>query len=291
MPRKQFRRSTASLASLTATLVAAAMLTASPATAASRDSDSDGMPNRWEIAHSLNPRVANANGDPDHDGLRNLAEYRQSVGPHDEDSDNDGADDGDEVRDGLGSTDVEDADTDDDGVEDGDEDADRDELDNEDEDDARESCVGDDDDTDSDNVSDEDENDFGTGVRDADSDDDGIDDGDEDSDDDGEADEDADDSDLDDCDGDADNDGEADEDESDLFGTITSFDTLTNTLTVMTFGNDLTTGVVTEDTEIEFEDAEDSEATTADLQPGVVVAELEVDDETGTLDEVEIYQN
>jgi len=57
MPRNLFRGSTAALASLTATLVSAAMLTAPPAVAASRDSDSDGMPNRWETAHGLRPHV------------------------------------------------------------------------------------------------------------------------------------------------------------------------------------------------------------------------------------------
>jgi len=50
-------------------------------------------------------------------------------------------------------------------------------------------------------------------------------------------------------------------------------------------------GVLTQDTEVEFEDAGDTEATTADLQPGVVVAELEFDDETGAIEEIEIYQN
>jgi len=258
---------------------------------AAGDADGDGMPNAWEINHNLNPHKANAKGNPDHDGLRNIAEYRNGVGPHDEDSDNDGSDDGDEVHDGYGSTDVDDADTNNDGEEDGDEDADHDAEDNEDEDDADENCVADDDDRDADDISDEDENDFGTSVRDADSDGDGIDDGEEDSDEDNEADEDEDDSDLDDCDGDEDNDGEDDEDESDEFGTIVSFDELTSTLEVMDFAGGLTSGVVTEDTEIEFENAEESEATTADLQPGVVVAELEFDDETGTLEEVEIYQS
>jgi len=165
--------------------IAAAGLLSSPSFAATRDSDGDGMPNRWELNHNLNPRVANAKGNPDHDGLRNIAEYRQDALPHDEDTDNDGADDGDEVHDGYASTDVDDADTNDNGVLDGDQDADHDGVDNEDEDDATETCVADDDDNDADGIDNEDENDFGTKVNDADSDDDGTPDAAEDSDDDG----------------------------------------------------------------------------------------------------------
>src|SRR3954451_11799909 len=145
----------------------------------STDLDRDGMPNRWEVAHHLNPRVADGASDADHDGLRNLAEYRYRTSPHDEDIDNDGDDDGDEVHDGRASTNVRDADTDDDGMRDGDEDADHDGVANENEDDATESCIGDDDDADADGVSDEDENENGTHVRDADSDDDGVTDGNE----------------------------------------------------------------------------------------------------------------
>src|SRR6476659_4075249 len=125
-------------------------LTATAATAGSADADHDGMPNRWEASHGLNPHRANAGGDKDHDGLRNIAEYHQGTDPADEDTDNDGDDDGDEVHDGTASTDPEDADTDDAGVKDGDEDADHDGVDNEDEADATESCVADDDDSDSD---------------------------------------------------------------------------------------------------------------------------------------------
>jgi len=171
-----------------------------PAYASTRDSDRDGMPNRWELNHNLNAQRANAGGDADHDALKNLAEYRHGTLPKDEDTDNDGMDDGDEVRDDRASTDVDDRDTNDDGELDGDENADHDALDNEDEDDAKESCVADDSDSDKDGIANEDENDFGTKVHDADSDDDGLEDGDEDSDEDGEADEDEDDSADDDCD-------------------------------------------------------------------------------------------
>jgi hypothetical protein len=109
-----------------------------------RDSDHDGMPNRWELRHDLNPHHANANADPDRDGLRNLGEFRHGTRPHSSDSDRDGMDDGDEVEDGCMSTDPTDADTDDDGVEDGLEDADDDGIDNA-EDETEDNCDADED--------------------------------------------------------------------------------------------------------------------------------------------------
>ncbi len=216
---------------LSTSAVAALMITGAtmvPANAAGSDRDGDGIPNRWEKSHGMNPlRAADAKVDFDRDGLVNLREYRLSGLIRDEDTDNDGHDDGDEVKDGTRSTSLGDADTDDDGLEDGDEDADRDGLDNEDEDDARESCRLDDDDRDSDDVDDEDENEFGLAIGDADTDDDDILDGDEDADENGEANEDEDDDVADRCDGDFDGDGESDEDDGDLFGTIASFDSAT----------------------------------------------------------------
>ena len=290
---------------IAAAAVSALLLTglgAMPAHAASRDADGDGIPTRWERAHGMRPYFAgDALMDFDRDRLTNLREYRLGSYLRDEDSDNDGHDDGDEVGDGYASTDVDDADTDDDGVLDGDEDADRDGLDSEDEDDAGETCARDDDDRDDDSISDEDENELGLTLRDADSDDDGVADGDEDGDEDGEANEDEDDELDDDCSGDEDGDGESDEDEGDLLGSVESYDASTGTLVVATAGGYTITGTVTEDTEIEFEEAdgdedaqedfEDREATTADLVPGVQVAELEFDDETGAIEEVEIYQS
>ena len=198
-------------------LVAVTTLLASGAAAAHAapsDTDRDGIPNRFERTHGMNPnRASDAKADFDRDGLTNLREYRIESDLRDEDSDNDGHDDGDEVRDGSASTDVDDADTDNDGTRDGDEDADMDGIENEDEDDATETCVADDDDRDSDNIADEDENDFGFRVGDSDSDDDGVEDGDEDSDNDGVDNEDADDDDADDCDDDEDEDDDDDEDD------------------------------------------------------------------------------
>ncbi len=82
---------------------------ASPAKAAVHDSDHDGMPNRWERTHGLNPNKANANANPDHDGLVNLGEYTFGTDPLESDSDGDRIVDGDD-------------DANDDGVADGDED-------------------------------------------------------------------------------------------------------------------------------------------------------------------------
>lgn len=272
----------------------------SPAQAASGDRDGDGIPNRWESSHGMNPsRAADARADFDKDGLTNLQEYRLRTLIRDEDTDNDGHDDGDEVRDGHRSTMVRSADTDRDGTLDGDEDADRDGVDNEDEDDAGEGCGRDDDDRDSDDVADEDENELGTLVRAADSDGDGVIDGEEDSDEDGEANEDEDDHDLDLCNGDLDGDGESDEDEADLFGSIVTFDEATGVLTLQSLAGHTLSLKVTEDTEIEIEgdpapgaateEQEDREGSTADLVPGAQVAEIEIDDESGTLEEIELF--
>jgi hypothetical protein len=127
-----------------ATLAAGALLTlVSPSAvhaSGARDSDHDGMPNRWEVAHHLDAHRANASGDPDRDGLRNLGEFRHSTAPHSDDSDDDGVEDGDEVHDGCTATDPTDADTDDDGTED----TDGDGIDDAD-DDTEDNCQGDDD--------------------------------------------------------------------------------------------------------------------------------------------------
>jgi hypothetical protein len=130
------------LSAVLAALAAGGLLTmAQPASAASRDSDHDGMPNRWELRHSLNPHKANARGDADHDGLRNLGEFKHGTDPQETDSDDDGLDDEDEVDDCTTTTDPTDDDTDGDGVEDGDEDTDDDGVDNADDgDDQGEDC-------------------------------------------------------------------------------------------------------------------------------------------------------
>ncbi len=283
--------------------VAALMITGAtgvPADAASSDRDGDGIPNRWESSHGMDPlRAADARADFDRDGLVNVREYRLGGLIRDEDTDDDGHDDGDEVTDGTRSTSLVDADTDDDGIEDGDEDADRDGIDNEDEDDAEESCRLDDDDRDADNVDDEDENDYGLRIDVADTDANGILDGDEDTDEDGQANEDDDDDAGDRCDGDFDGDGKHDEDDGDLFGTIASFVPATGTLSVNSLAGFTVTSVVDGDTKIELEEPEgfeggkdgdfEDEGSTADLVAGARVVELELDDKTGAFESVTLY--
>ena len=60
----------------------------------SLDSDGDGLPDWWEIAHGLDPNdptgVNGAYGDFDGDGLDNYSEYRAGTSPNSADSDSDG---------------------------------------------------------------------------------------------------------------------------------------------------------------------------------------------------------
>ena len=182
-----------------------------PAQAAAKDSDGDGMPNRWEKAHSLNANHANASGNPDRDGLTNLTEFQSETDPQDADTDDDGLTDGDEVDDF--ETDPTDPDTDDDGVEDGEDD----------------------------------------------SDDDGVVDGQEDG-----------------------------EDDEDIAGTISSFDSATGVLTLQSTLGASITGTLTAETELEWSDCEDGDATTADLVSGTEVSEMEFVDETTDLESVEL---
>src|SRR5262249_32787890 len=43
------------------------------------DTDGDGMPDTWEVAHGLNPAAADFNGDYDSDGYTNLEEYLNEI--------------------------------------------------------------------------------------------------------------------------------------------------------------------------------------------------------------------
>jgi hypothetical protein len=65
------------------------------------DTDGDGMPDDWEIAHGLDPGVPDENDDPDADGLINGYERPYGTDPQNPDSDGDGILDGDEVRNGT----------------------------------------------------------------------------------------------------------------------------------------------------------------------------------------------
>ena len=63
------------------------------------DTDSDGMPDGWEVGNLLDPLdPADAHGDLDTDGLTNLQEHRHGTDQLKEDTDDDGLEDGDEVN-------------------------------------------------------------------------------------------------------------------------------------------------------------------------------------------------
>ena len=238
------------------TLVAAllfALTMVASSHAAARDSDHDGMPNRWERAQGLDPHRADARGNPDRDGLVNVREFRNHTNPLVEDSDHDGIDDGDEVDEF--ETNPNDSDDDNDGVRDGDENADHDGTRNEDEDDSSESCRADDDDRDHDGVANEDENEQHSRTRDRDSNDNGTPDGDEDVDEDGVNNEDEDDNADDACDGDTDDDGVDDEDRNDAIGAVLSYDEVTGVLVIETDDGNLT-GLVTDETRVKWSDCD-----------------------------------
>jgi hypothetical protein len=124
-------------------------------------------------------------------------------------------------------------------------------------------------------------------VIDADSDDDGVRDGSEDRDRDGVSNEDEDDQLRDRCNVDRDHDGVADEDEGDLLGTVVSFDETTRQLAVDT-ANGVLRLSLTDDTEIDIEHS-GREGSTADLVPGARVSEVDVDDKTGALEEIQLF--
>jgi hypothetical protein len=50
-------------------------------TVTTTDTDGDGMPNNWEIAHTLNPGINDANIDSDGDGATNLQEFKAGTDP------------------------------------------------------------------------------------------------------------------------------------------------------------------------------------------------------------------
>jgi hypothetical protein len=73
-------------------------LLAGTASAAQRDRDRDGLPDRWEKRYHLSTKRKSARGDADRDGLRNRREYRLRTNPRKKDTDGDGLRDRAEVR-------------------------------------------------------------------------------------------------------------------------------------------------------------------------------------------------
>ena len=98
--------------------------------AAAKDRNRDGIPDRWEKRFDLSLKVDQANKDQDRDKVDNLNEFQEKTNPRDKDTDNDGRKDGKEDgdHDGLNNQNEDasanlpdDPDTDNDEVKDGDE--------------------------------------------------------------------------------------------------------------------------------------------------------------------------
>ena len=56
----------------------------------SNDTDSDSLPDGWEVQYNLDPLLNDTMEDPDYDSLTNLEEYLLGTNPQNADTDNDG---------------------------------------------------------------------------------------------------------------------------------------------------------------------------------------------------------
>jgi hypothetical protein len=228
------------------------LLFAFAGSASAADRNHDHIPDQWETNHHLSLKVNQANRDQDSDRLNNLNEFRSHTDPRDADTDNDG-------------------------VKDANEDSDHDGVDNGNEQEEH------------------------TNPGDKDTDNDGVPDGAEDADHDGLSNHQEDISGDDPTNPDTNGDGVEDGDEDG--GHIVSFDG--TTLDIQLFAGGDLVGQVTGDTEIECKTVDDdggmdgstssaddggggSTCTTADLVPGAVVSEAEL--ESGDFSKVEIAQ-
>ena len=107
----------AGLVLIQATNEGASGMTSIQVVLAGNDTDGDGMPDDYEIAHGFDPNnPIDGQEDPDRDGLTNAQEFLRGTDPRNADSDNDGLKDGQEIARGTNPL-V--ADTDGDGIADG----------------------------------------------------------------------------------------------------------------------------------------------------------------------------
>jgi hypothetical protein len=113
-------------------LTAALAMLALPAVSQARDSNHDGLPDKWEKHFHLSLHANQANRDPDHDRVDNANEFREHTNPRKRDTNGNGRPDGREDRDrdhlnnaaeDATGNDPVDKDTDNDGIPDGQEQA------------------------------------------------------------------------------------------------------------------------------------------------------------------------
>jgi hypothetical protein len=90
------KKARARLGTLIALVLGAIAIFVLPGLASAKDGNGDRIPDRWEKRHHLSLKVDQTRRDQDGDRLRNLAEFRAGDNPRDRDSDDDGVMDGQE---------------------------------------------------------------------------------------------------------------------------------------------------------------------------------------------------